>query len=526
MSEVAFPPSVEMTLAVGNIDAPPTNGNFKLSYGANTTGELGFAATALQVQTALNALPSIAADGGVTVTKISTTYRVMWNTAVIPASTLSLASNELFPSSSVGINNVRTGSVSVKQVYQIHIKQAPVANITSFVNQSPADATISVIHARAFFGDSSVWRLSIAPEPREGTFLISFYGSGVNMVSNPISINATAQEVALELNDVYPTGLWNCIKTGRYSWDISTPSATVVNLEVNDGGLISFNSKYGVLNLNTAEVEDLLAGTSSVTATMELELFANGTRQTLFQSPVTVLNDLIDNDSYTTVAWGDLMPADSVVRFDTSQGLTLPQQQQARTNIGAIDGSVIAPIQSANYSLDVRLTGLESSQLTNDQKAAINTASTLSALDPIYAGSTIDMLIGTRATAIHLHEIADVTDLQTRLDAKTPYGHTHTVSDITNLNIGTFATQLDLTNGLANKSDTGHSHSTLGTLYVGNLTVPAVSFTDGSVLYSGASLIQDCPSDGHAYIRQNGSWIMVHVSTETINGTVYNIIHT
>jgi len=523
MSEVEFPPSAEMTLAIGSIDTAPTAGTFQLSYGANQTTSLGFSATALEVQNALNALASITADGGVVVTKVSTSYRVTFNVAKVPTHTLTVGSNELFPSSSIGVNNARTGTVSVKQVYQIHIKQAPVANITSFINQSPSAGTVSVIHQQAFSGDSSVWRVSISPEPRDGTFLLTFsIGSG-NFMTFPISINASAAEVASALATVANFAPWGCIKTGRFSWDISTSLATVSGMDINDGGIISFNSKYGVLSLNTAEVEDLLAGRTSVTSSMELEIFADNTRQTLFQSNVNILNDLIDNDSYTTVQWGELMPADSVVRFDTSQSLNVSQKLQARTNIGAVGTSDISGLSTTDSLLEARIAQLEINGFTQDQIDGI-TAGNPSPSTPLINSVTLDSSLALKAPLSHGHFISDIENLQTALDTKTQLGHTHGVADITNLNLGDYVTEAQLNAGLLLKSDTTHSHTLFPVLYVGQLTVPSVIFTDGTEISTAPTALNDAPIDGNYYLRKDGAWVATTIVLETINGTQYNIV--
>ena len=55
-------------------------GTFTLSFNGSTTGALAYNATAAAVQTALNALASISAIGGVTVTQTGTVYRVLFNT--------------------------------------------------------------------------------------------------------------------------------------------------------------------------------------------------------------------------------------------------------------------------------------------------------------------------------------------------------------------------------------------------------------------------------------------------------------
>jgi len=80
MDEVQWPATGNITVAVGLLDAVPTYGTFALSYDGDTTDDIVADATAQQVQDAVNALPSIITDGGVTVAKIGTTYRLKyWN---------------------------------------------------------------------------------------------------------------------------------------------------------------------------------------------------------------------------------------------------------------------------------------------------------------------------------------------------------------------------------------------------------------------------------------------------------------
>ena len=173
-AEYEFSPSTAVTLAVGRIDEAPLSGTFKLNYGGDVTSALNYNATSAEVQSALNALASVTAEGGVTVTKTSNSFRIVWNVANVTANILASSFNELYPTSSIGINKVKTGSsiLGQKQIYQVHIKQAPVANITSFVNQDAPVVTISQIHAPAFTGDTKVWRVSISPQPKAGSFLI------------------------------------------------------------------------------------------------------------------------------------------------------------------------------------------------------------------------------------------------------------------------------------------------------------------------------------------------------------------
>lgn len=505
MSEVVFPSSVNMTLAIGRIDAVPIGGSFKFLYASAATSELPYNATALQVQTALNALAGITADGGVSVTKITTSYRIIWNNSGVPSSTLTVASNDLYPSSTIGVNNIRTGTSEFKQIYQIHIKQAPVANITSFVTQSQATASYDTIHTQQFAGDTSVWRVYITPEPRDGSFIINFSRGALSYGTAPISIESSAEAVQSALNYAYNSP-WTCIKTGKYTWDISTIDEQVYDFSVDSSGVISFNSKYGVLDMNTAEVEDLLAGTTSATAVLEVEVEADGTRQTILQTPCTILNDLIDSDTYTTVSWGDLMPVDSVVRFDTAQTLTVGEQQQARDNIGALDPSDISSLVGSDSWQQSRISVLEGIALTQNQFNAINEASTLSATDPLLAQSQIETLLDGKTDLVHTHIIDDVEGLSLTLSQKALTSHTHLVADITDINLNNLVTPQQLADGLATKAALTHTHTTLDTVYISDLTVPKIDFDDGTNMQTAG--IPDVPAipASKFYLRTNGGW--------------------
>ena len=61
-----------------------------------------------------------------------------------------------------------------------------------------------------------------------------------------------------------------------------------------------FPSKIGVVSFNTAEVEYLLAGGTSATASLEIEVESpGGERWTILQTTCTIKNDLIDVESYS-----------------------------------------------------------------------------------------------------------------------------------------------------------------------------------------------------------------------------------
>lgn len=446
MDEMEWPVSANITLAVGKLDLAPTAGNFTLTYGSQTTTSLPFGCTAVQMENALNALSSIASDGGVVVAKTNTSYRIAWNNVGVASSTLTVGQNNLTPTTSIGIATARTGSVSVANLVQIHIKQAPVAVQTTWVDQDAPDIVVTQVHAPAYSGDYRIWRFKISPEPKGGSFRLSKTINGVTTWTAPIYTTNSASDITEMLGIT-------CTQVGPSEYELVQPQVTgasttnITSIGSDASGLVAYQAKYGVLNLNTLDLELLLAGASSTTALLEIEVEISGTRETIVQKQVTILNDLIDTDSYTLTTWGELIPADSVVRYDTSQALTTPQKTQARTNIGALGSSDLSAFTTKDNELEGRLGTLETA-LTSDIQAALSGASSPSSSN-VFA--TANGLAG-KANTSHTHAIADVTDLTTTLAGKASTTHTHTIANVTGLQ-----TEIDnLTTGKANMS---HTHA-------------------------------------------------------------------
>jgi cytochrome c556 len=447
MREVVWPSAANITLAIGRIDSQPTSGVFQLGYGTEYTAEVAYNATAVALQAALNALPGITAEGGVTVAKTATTYRITWNTPGVPAHNITLYQNDLTPTSSIGIGTARTGTLTVAQITQLHIKQAPVAVCTSWVTQDPPTITVTETHAPAYSGDYRVWRVLVSPNPKSGTFRLSKVINGSTYWTAPIPVDGiTANTIAVA------TGL-TVTAVDDFEFEISQaqlqPDPTVnVSLMGADGaGLIGYSSKYGQLSMNSLDVELLLGGAASGAAVLEIEVELDGKRQTLVQNAVTIFNDLIDTDSYTLQEWGDVIPADSVVRYDTAQALTSGQQTQARANIGAIAAASLTAYTTKDNELEARIASLESISPTTDDLAAVAGANAPSASN-VFATMTD---LASKADTTHTHAITDVTDLASSLASKADASHDHVISDTVGLQ--------DALDALQSKADAVHSHT-------------------------------------------------------------------
>ena len=450
MDEVEWPATGNITLALGRLDAAPASGTFTLTYDGDETDDIPANATAGELEDALNGVASILSEGGVTVSKQNTSYRVVWNNAVVAAGTVALGQNDMMPTCSVGVAVARTGTTLVRQILQLHIKQAPFAVCTEWETQDAPTATVEVKHSPGYSGDYKIWRLNIYPQPKAGSFRLSKTINGVTTWTVPISAAPGSLEIETALNK---TGL-TVSRIGQNEYEIYQAQVTgdvannVTTIAADDSGLIAYEAKYGVLNLNSLDLELFLAGAKSALAYLEIEVEVDGIRETIVQKQVTVMNDLIDTDSYTLVEWGELIPADSVVRFDTSQSLTTPQKQQARDNIAALGSGDLSTIEGELTTIGTRLDALEG-ELSTNEKAAIHGAASPSASN-VFATATD---LAAKANISHTQAISTITGLQAALDGKASTSHTQAISTITGL-------ETELSNLDTNKSNVGHSHTT------------------------------------------------------------------
>ena len=484
MTEYQLPLSGGLTLAIGKIDTAPSSGDFQLSYDSEATAVLPYNATASQLQVALNALPSIAAMGGVVVIKNATIYRITWNTQVAVPFPLVVSRNTLYPSSSVALTMITAGSSTVNQTVQMHTKQMPVANIVSFEPQDASEAFCSQLRDAAFDGDSKIWRVELNIIPRGGSIVISFNVGTTLYTTNPIPVESSALDVQNALNSKFSTS-WSVSKNASYSWDISTNNYSVNGMTVDSSSIISYNSKYGILNLNTIQAEELLSGNPTATATIEIELESNGTHKTLYQGDCKILNDLIDTDIYSLYQYGDYIPASSVVRYDTSQTLTESQKLQARTNIGAVDSETISSLQSKDIQLESRISNIEVQSLAPHQLDAINNNGTLSGTNPVVSISQLVSNLSSYAGIIHSHEISDINSLQNLLDSKSGVGHTHGLSSIDGLSPA-LSLKLNAADASLLYASLNHTHNAFTNIAVDSLVcfgdITSGNLSTGSIL--------------------------------------------
>ena len=313
MEEVTMHPSSVLKVAVGTLSGIQTGGYFIYSYEGDSVEipydadvssfpivppPLNYVYVEKNANTLINSLPSIVAAGGVVVSIVNQrTFRIVFN-EVGARELSSCDSTTLVPSTNISVVRMNNGDATTKEVQHLRPKRLPVAYSDSFTN-SP-QPTISILDI-----DSITSRISISPAPKFGTFTIS---NGVGTTS-ALSVNASAGDI---ISGLITAGIssstrgYSVAKSGDYSWDIYRTSGTAESLTVSTNGLVGFSSKTGIVDFNTIEVEDLLSGQQSVTATLEVEYSFGSVKQTLYQGRVTIVNDIIDDSTYNPIPFPEI----------------------------------------------------------------------------------------------------------------------------------------------------------------------------------------------------------------------------
>ena len=335
--EVAGLGTPGIRVAVGQIDASPTAGHFHLTFGGDTTPNQSYAVTAAQLQTDLNALASITAAGGITVSKIGDNYAIKFNTNGSRGAFTGDAS-ALIPLSNVGISVLQEGDGTKPEIVLVHLQQNVAALATSFSALSASTATVNTLSA--WDGSRAVYRLAISPDPKGGTFSLAFDAvTGTDVSTSSIAVGSPALDVQNALSIDALENKVTVQQVGAYAYDIAvTAEPSTGGLTVDDSGLLSFAGFEGDLDLNTANAISILDGADFFETTLEVEISDGAAHQTVLQIPCTIRSAVIDEAAVNPVT------LDPVLTQATGDGRYLRQDNNL---------SDLASTSTARTTLDV-----------------------------------------------------------------------------------------------------------------------------------------------------------------------------
>ncbi|CAB4162425.1 hypothetical protein UFOVP779_40 [uncultured Caudovirales phage] len=341
--ELAFPVSPGIKVAVGEIDEAPTAGTWSMSYGGDTTAALAYNVTAAQLQTALNALASITSAGGVTVSKIGDNYNITFNQPGVRTE-FTTNGSALVPLSTATVATLQAGTSSKPQISLVHLQRTVAGLATSFTQTEASQITI--LSLSAWDGIKATYRASISPDPKGGSFTLTFNPLAGTVVSTPsINVGAVALDVQNALNINSLLNNVTVTQVGAYDYDITVSTQPGnLGLTANGSGILSYNGFKGDISLNTAEAISLLDGADSIDTVLEVEITSNSKTLTLLQIPCVLKNAVIDAGSVEPLV------LDTYLSQTTADGRYLRQSNnlsditnviQARTNLGVYSTSYV-----------------------------------------------------------------------------------------------------------------------------------------------------------------------------------------
>ena len=160
-------------VAIGTPDSPPTSGAFTLTFGGDTTSSLAYNITGANLQTALNALASITAAGGVTVTQDSGLYIVAFN-SVGARSLITFNKGTLAPAvlDTNNVLEVQTGDATTQEIQIVILKKGYLAYSSDFA----PDANGSIAASDVQTGTTSlpqITRITITGNVKGGSWLLN-----------------------------------------------------------------------------------------------------------------------------------------------------------------------------------------------------------------------------------------------------------------------------------------------------------------------------------------------------------------
>lgn len=348
--EIDFPASAQVKLAIGRRDSIPEQGTFQIGYGVESI-TLPFNATSTEIEAALNGMTGIDNAGGVTVIRLSPVMVQIKFLEVGVNGTLTVNTDGLLPTSYGKLITIRAGNSTSRGTYFLKVAQSPVVYQTewdSIESVEPVVASVTTIgfgHKRVelspvptlgswtMTSTPNVWRawrlqpLFGTPSEDEPSVL---WGASETLVIPAVATDEDFQYIANDIDVVdekmfavsdYFQPTVRLVSDGIYDviWNASTwtppddtyvassadytvpPDGYAYPLSVNTSGLKPRKGLTAKLNLNSAEVEYFLAGASSATAELEVEVSATSARQTVLMTECTIKNDMIDGYAYMPI---------------------------------------------------------------------------------------------------------------------------------------------------------------------------------------------------------------------------------
>jgi len=302
---------VTIRVGIGNIDAPPTAGSWKLGLSGVTSGEIAYNATAVSVYNAISGLAGTAC----TVATYGSGGSAWVITTATAGSAASFTSDafSLFPQSDALVTTRLAHASGVTPAYLVRLVQEPFVYADGFAAASTANVvTLNLLQNGATSpAANETYRLIVGADVDGGSLALA-YGAEVslpislsnrdnvvvNIIDAAAGISAVSGKIAVEADP------------SQTRFDISfidTLAAQNITTALTlDASGVQYARFYTTtLTLGTAGLLEAfnVAGSSSITPQMEVEIVESGKRRTVFQGQVTIVGDLLAASSYNPTTY-------------------------------------------------------------------------------------------------------------------------------------------------------------------------------------------------------------------------------
>lgn len=296
-------------LGLGETFQLPIAGSFMLTFGGDNTGQIPFNVSAANLEVDLNAISSVIAAGGVTVTETGTDgYYIVQFTDVGARDEFEGDATNLAPLSIIEVDTLLAGSGDVAAVQTIRLLQNCAALVTLGTETDPAEATATVVTVGGG-GANCKFRVELANDPYDGSWTVTIGG-----VESPLlAWNVSAADLQTALESMSNVGAGNIlvVKESETSWLIGFQAAkadTDMGAITADGDpLRSLIFRTGTLQTGTAAMALLFGEADSLAVIAEVEVTPPaGLPQKIFRQDLNVLAPVIFDefiDSFGLSPW-------------------------------------------------------------------------------------------------------------------------------------------------------------------------------------------------------------------------------
>lgn len=185
---------------VGTRTGTPASGTFTLSFGGETSGAIGFSATAGAISSALNSLSAITAAGKVSVDgTMATNFVISFNSAGT-RSAITANVSHLIPTTSALIDERIVGDATTNEIQELQLRLAPAVYQPTWTDLGTA-LTVSI--ATTLTGSTlqnEVQRISFSRPPYQGSYRVTVPTYNVDIastVTDGVFITATNHGLSL-----------------------------------------------------------------------------------------------------------------------------------------------------------------------------------------------------------------------------------------------------------------------------------------------------------------------------------------